>query len=171
MPEGAQGSSARRRRSRLNAALRSRLEELALSRARIVTATSSGTGLSTIPTTARSSAWSRSRCASDSNRRRQGGGCGVGGADAGAGSGLRGLADPVEALGGSLEVLSPAGAETTLRTEVPKSRGGLTPRTSSRRPALSSGALEAKAAGPRPQPRAGFGPPANCTSPTGTRFR
>jgi signal transduction histidine kinase len=40
---------------------------------------------------------------------------GVGGADPGAGSGLRGLADRVEALGGSLEVVSPAGAGTTLR--------------------------------------------------------
>ena len=35
---------------------------------------------------------------------------GVGGADPAGGSGLRGLADRVEALGGSLEVVSPAGA-------------------------------------------------------------
>jgi signal transduction histidine kinase len=44
---------------------------------------------------------------------------GVGGATPGSGSGLRGLADRVEALGGTLEVVSPAGAGTTLRAEVP----------------------------------------------------
>jgi PAS domain S-box-containing protein len=44
---------------------------------------------------------------------------GVGGADAAGGSGLRGLADRVEALGGSLDVASPAGAGTTLRAEIP----------------------------------------------------
>ena len=44
---------------------------------------------------------------------------GVGGADATTGSGLRGLADRVEALGGSLEVVSPTGAGTTLRAEIP----------------------------------------------------
>jgi PAS domain S-box-containing protein len=44
---------------------------------------------------------------------------GVGGADPAAGSGLRGLADRVEALGGSLDVASPAGAGTTLRAEIP----------------------------------------------------
>jgi PAS domain S-box-containing protein len=44
---------------------------------------------------------------------------GVGGADPATGSGLRGLADRVEALGGSLEVASPAGAGTTLRAEIP----------------------------------------------------
>ncbi len=44
---------------------------------------------------------------------------GVGGADPAAGSGLRGLADRVEALGGSLEVISPAGAGTALRAEIP----------------------------------------------------
>ena len=44
---------------------------------------------------------------------------GVGGADPGTGSGLRGLADRVEALGGSLEVASPAGAGTSLRAEIP----------------------------------------------------
>jgi signal transduction histidine kinase len=44
---------------------------------------------------------------------------GVGGADAGSGSGLRGLADRVEALGGRLEVSSPAGAGTTLRASLP----------------------------------------------------
>jgi PAS domain S-box-containing protein len=46
---------------------------------------------------------------------------GVGGADPGDGSGLRGLADRVEALGGSLEVRSPAGAGTSLRAEMPYS--------------------------------------------------
>jgi PAS domain S-box-containing protein len=44
---------------------------------------------------------------------------GVGGADPAGGSGLRGLADRVEALGGSLAVSSPAGAGTTLRAEIP----------------------------------------------------
>jgi PAS domain S-box-containing protein len=45
---------------------------------------------------------------------------GVGGANPSAGSGLRGLADRVEALGGSLEVVSPAGAGTSLRAEIPR---------------------------------------------------
>jgi PAS domain S-box-containing protein len=44
---------------------------------------------------------------------------GVGGADPASGSGLRGLADRVEALGGTLAVTSPAGAGTTLRAEIP----------------------------------------------------
>ena len=44
---------------------------------------------------------------------------GVGGADPSVGSGLRGLADRVEALGGSLGVVSPAGAGTALRAEIP----------------------------------------------------
>jgi PAS domain S-box-containing protein len=44
---------------------------------------------------------------------------GVGGADASRGSGLRGLADRVEALGGSLDVASPAGGGTSLRAEIP----------------------------------------------------
>jgi PAS domain S-box-containing protein len=44
---------------------------------------------------------------------------GVGGADPATGTGLRGLADRVEALGGSLEVVSPAGAGTSLRAEIP----------------------------------------------------
>jgi PAS domain S-box-containing protein len=48
---------------------------------------------------------------------------GVGGADPAAGSGLRGLADRVESLGGSLEVVSPAGAGTTLRAEIPGKPG------------------------------------------------
>jgi PAS domain S-box-containing protein len=44
---------------------------------------------------------------------------GVGGADPSHGSGLRGLADRVEALGGRLEVRSPAGAGTTLCARLP----------------------------------------------------
>ena len=44
---------------------------------------------------------------------------GIGGADPACGSGLRGLADRVEALGGSLEVMSPGGVGTTLRAEIP----------------------------------------------------
>jgi PAS domain S-box-containing protein len=48
---------------------------------------------------------------------------GVGGADPGAGSGLCGLADRVEALGGSLDVVSPVGAGTALRAEIPRSPG------------------------------------------------
>jgi signal transduction histidine kinase len=44
---------------------------------------------------------------------------GVGGADPGRGSGLRGLADRVAALDGSLELDSPPGAGTRLRAEIP----------------------------------------------------
>jgi len=44
---------------------------------------------------------------------------GKGGADPDAGSGLRGLADRLAALDGRLEVVSPAGAGTTLRAEIP----------------------------------------------------
>jgi signal transduction histidine kinase len=47
---------------------------------------------------------------------------GIGGADASAGSGLRGLADRVEALNGSLAVSSLAGAGTSLRAEIPLER-------------------------------------------------
>jgi signal transduction histidine kinase len=57
---------------------------------------------------------------------------GAGGADTGRGSGLRGLADRLEGLGGSLEVDSPPGAGTTLIGELP-----LEPRVSYR-PALPS---------------------------------
>src|SRR4051794_37834020 len=46
---------------------------------------------------------------------------GVGGADPATGSGLRGLADRVEALGGSLDVSSPDGDGTVLRAEIPLS--------------------------------------------------
>jgi PAS domain S-box-containing protein len=44
---------------------------------------------------------------------------GIGGADPATGSGLRGLADRVEALGGTLTVVSPMGAGTSLRAEIP----------------------------------------------------
>jgi signal transduction histidine kinase len=44
---------------------------------------------------------------------------GIGGADPGQGSGLLGLSDRIEALGGTLEVTSPAGKGTTLLIEVP----------------------------------------------------
>jgi signal transduction histidine kinase len=44
---------------------------------------------------------------------------GVGGANAGGGSGLRGLADRVGALGGTLELDSPPGRGTTLRVSLP----------------------------------------------------
>jgi signal transduction histidine kinase len=44
---------------------------------------------------------------------------GVGGADALRGTGLRGLSDRVVALGGSMDVLSPAGGPTTVLVELP----------------------------------------------------
>jgi signal transduction histidine kinase len=44
---------------------------------------------------------------------------GVGGADAGAGSGLLGLAERVEVLGRSLDVVSLPGPGTSLRAEIP----------------------------------------------------
>ena len=44
---------------------------------------------------------------------------GIGGADTEAGSGLRGLADRVEALDGSLRVWSPRGGGTRVRAEIP----------------------------------------------------
>jgi signal transduction histidine kinase len=43
----------------------------------------------------------------------------VGGAEAASGSGLRGLADRVEALGGRLRVVSPAGGGTVIEAEMP----------------------------------------------------
>jgi PAS domain S-box-containing protein len=49
---------------------------------------------------------------------------GVGGASASAGSGLRGLADRVEAIGGTLEIESPIGAGTTVRARIPQSGEG-----------------------------------------------
>jgi signal transduction histidine kinase len=44
---------------------------------------------------------------------------GVGGADPADGSGLRGLADRIAALNGTLEVESPSGAGTVIRAEIP----------------------------------------------------
>ena len=44
---------------------------------------------------------------------------GVGGADAARGSGLRGLADRVAALDGSLSLESPAGHGTRVHAEIP----------------------------------------------------
>jgi len=46
-------------------------------------------------------------------------GVGVGGADPARGSGLIGLRDRVEALGGSIDISSPAGGGTALRVEIP----------------------------------------------------
>ena len=46
---------------------------------------------------------------------------GVGGADPSQGSGLRGLADRIEALDGSLEVESANGSGTTVRAVIPLS--------------------------------------------------
>jgi signal transduction histidine kinase len=47
---------------------------------------------------------------------------GIGGADPGQGSGLLGLSDRIEALGGTLEMTSPAGEGTTLLVEIPLER-------------------------------------------------
>jgi signal transduction histidine kinase len=44
---------------------------------------------------------------------------GIGGADASRGSGLRGLADRVAALDGTLSLESPPGRGTRLRAEIP----------------------------------------------------
>ncbi len=44
---------------------------------------------------------------------------GRGGADASAGTGLRGLADRIDALGGSFDLDSPAGAGTRVRAVLP----------------------------------------------------
>jgi signal transduction histidine kinase len=44
---------------------------------------------------------------------------GVGGADPGHGSGLIGLRDRVEALGGSIEIVSPAEGGTSLLVRIP----------------------------------------------------
>jgi signal transduction histidine kinase len=44
---------------------------------------------------------------------------GIGGADPSGGTGLRGLADRVEAVGGSLYVESPPGGGTRLAAEIP----------------------------------------------------
>ena len=53
---------------------------------------------------------------------------GVGGADPSAGSGLRGLADRVSALGGGLEIESPAGEGTTVRARIALSAPETDPR-------------------------------------------
>jgi signal transduction histidine kinase len=47
---------------------------------------------------------------------------GIGGADPGQGSGLLGLSDRIEALGGTLQMTSPAGEGTTLLVEIPLER-------------------------------------------------
>jgi len=52
---------------------------------------------------------------------------GGGGADPATGTGLRGLADRVDALGGVLEVTSPAGAGTTVTAELPLETAGAEP--------------------------------------------
>jgi signal transduction histidine kinase len=44
---------------------------------------------------------------------------GIRGADSGRGPGLLGLSDRIEALGGTLQVTSPAGSGTTLLVEIP----------------------------------------------------
>ena len=44
---------------------------------------------------------------------------GVGGADITRGSGLQGLADRVEALGGSIAIDSPVGGGTSLQARIP----------------------------------------------------
>jgi signal transduction histidine kinase len=54
---------------------------------------------------------------------------GAGGADPAAGSGLRGIADRVEALNGSLQVVSPVGGGTTVRAEIPRAGQGADPST------------------------------------------
>jgi signal transduction histidine kinase len=55
---------------------------------------------------------------------------GVGGAELEAGSGLSGLADRVEALGGTLRLQSPRGAGTRVAAELPTGRAGLSGRAS-----------------------------------------
>jgi signal transduction histidine kinase len=54
---------------------------------------------------------------------------GIGGAGLGRGSGLLGLSDRIEALGGTLEVTSPAGKGTTLLIEMPLEGHGSTAST------------------------------------------
>ena len=48
---------------------------------------------------------------------------GIGGADPGRGSGIIGLKDRVEALGGTISVLSPPGHGTTLHVQLPADPG------------------------------------------------
>ena len=59
---------------------------------------------------------------------------GAGGADPASGSGLAGLASRIEALGGTLEVTSPAGGGTRLRARIP-----LAPWRTAREPFLEFG--------------------------------
>jgi signal transduction histidine kinase len=47
---------------------------------------------------------------------------GIGGADPRHGSGLNGLADRVDALGGTLRITSPAGGGTVVSAEIPHRR-------------------------------------------------
>ena len=49
---------------------------------------------------------------------------GAGGADASRGSGLRGLADRLAALDGTLSIESPAGSGTSVRAEIPLADAG-----------------------------------------------
>ena len=49
---------------------------------------------------------------------------GAGGADASRGSGLRGLADRLAALDGTLSIESPAGSGTSVRAEIPLAEAG-----------------------------------------------
>ncbi len=51
---------------------------------------------------------------------------GIGGADPGQGSGLLGLSDRIEALGGTLQVTSPAGNGTTVQVKIPLEGPGST---------------------------------------------
>ena len=52
---------------------------------------------------------------------------GIGGADASSGTGLRGLADRLESIDGSLEVVSPAGGGTRLVARIPVPTAVATP--------------------------------------------
>jgi signal transduction histidine kinase len=57
--------------------------------------------------------------ASDTTVRLMIGDDGVGGADPAQGSGLAGLSDRIEALDGTLRIISPRGGGTTLMIEIP----------------------------------------------------
>ena len=62
---------------------------------------------------------------------------GIGGADPNQGTGLVGLADRIEALGGRLEITSPAGSGTLFSLEIPVDPTPRTPRVLSTRPSTS----------------------------------
>jgi signal transduction histidine kinase len=63
---------------------------------------------------------------------------GIGGADSSGGSGLIGLKDRVEALGGTISVVSPPGEGTLLRVQLPaESTAAPTPPPPTRRPAVA----------------------------------